>query len=764
MMRLALAFVIGCLVSTSALAQSVEVRSGRHDDFVRLIVDLPSRTETAVENGRDAATVTFQNKSLTFDTSKVFRRISRDVVADVVANVEGGHLEIKFGCECEVTSFWHGQSLLVLDVRTREELFEEAVIEEPEVESTGRILSVPQGPSSLAASLAKPRLKPEQKPEPAPADAQKQTPTPHPDAENELIREAREQLIRQLSRAASQGLISAKSKRQDFKTNDSEETESDTTPPALQPGDEPQIHPGAHVNLRAQSTIDRDFLTAIQEGSGAQPQSVCLTGQEIDVGNWASTSSFSEQIGALRQGLMGEFDRLNEEAVIQLARFYIHYGFGAEARDTLALIQDGTDEAAVLHQLAAIMEDGHVSLTSSLSGQLNCDGPAALWAVLSHQALPKNLPVNAKGAILAFDALPKHLRSHLGPKLSRRFLDADDKVSADKVLRILSRSDETSLPGAELVGAEIDRADGQYPTAIRGMESVVSSNSEPSAEALIQLIDTSIQSDTSISFEYVVLAGAYVQQYRGGPLEQDLARVYLIGLAASGAFDQSFRERERLVEIFDAEGLTNVDEELLNQLVSNADDVTFLKHVMANSQSDKTLSADIANKSADRLIQIGFPERARPLVSADAAGKAGRERQLLRAEISLLEGKPRQAEVDLLALEGQEADLLRARAKSQYGDHSDAARMYASAGDTDQFLRQSWLAEDWDQLLLTNDRVLSDGAALASLESSEDQQDSQEGRILTHNRGLIQKSAAARDTIEEILLANPSPEGAASDP
>ena len=125
-MRVTLAVCLVLGIFSAASAQTVEVRSGKHETFIRLVVDLPSRIDATIENERDHATISFKNRNLKFDTSRVYRRISKEDVAAVTGSPDGGTLRIDFGCTCEVSSFWYGTSLLVLDVRERTTPFPDA--------------------------------------------------------------------------------------------------------------------------------------------------------------------------------------------------------------------------------------------------------------------------------------------------------------------------------------------------------------------------------------------------------------------------------------------------------------------------------------------------------------------------------------------------------------------------------------------------------------------------------------------------------------
>ena len=248
-------------------------------------------------------------------------------------------------------------------------------------------------------------------------------------------------------------------------------------------------------------------------------------------------------------------------------------------------------------------------------------------------------------------------------------------------------------------------------------------------------------------------------------MEMDLLRVYLTGLAASGAFEQSYSERGRLGENLSAKDLAYIDGQVLQQLVNKADDVTFLMRAMSPApELIAVLPARLANDVAQRLIESGFPSKAQVFIESDVPGKVGRERRILRAKVSLSEDNPNLAKTELAGLEHPEASVLLGRAQSQAGEHKKASKTYTDAGMIREAQRQSFLAEDWNTLLAAEDDTLSDGAALAVMQTDPSWEQSgvdnplQQDGALSRNRGLIQKSLAARAAIEKVLSSNPSPE------
>ena len=56
-------------------AQTVEVRSGEHANFTRLVFNLPERMDVDLRYQADGVVLSFERDGLTFDTGTVFARV-----------------------------------------------------------------------------------------------------------------------------------------------------------------------------------------------------------------------------------------------------------------------------------------------------------------------------------------------------------------------------------------------------------------------------------------------------------------------------------------------------------------------------------------------------------------------------------------------------------------------------------------------------------------------------------------------------------------
>lgn len=734
----------------AGFAQTITVRSGEHADFTRLVIALPGRVPYTLTRSEMRADLVFDRQDHAIDLSGVFDRVPKTRLTGIARLPGRDGLRLSLGCDCLVETFWFADASLVVDIRAQPDAPAAVPPAGPAASAQPdrlplRPLPVPAPRSRLASGLVRRGLDRRlAEGEPPPAGGAGET------SLETGLGESRHRLIHEIGRAASQGLLTPRLDRPPERSSPAA-----VEAPAPQALPEPRP-PRPNIHLQVETSIDRDMRAASgsDRGSVAQP---CLDPSRVDVSAWGTSAPFWQQIGPLRARLLGEFDIPDRHAVRRLARLYIHFGFGAEARQLLAEL-GGPDAAdPVLDALASILDHGHAGHASALSGQTECAPMVALWSVLSYSEIPNDASFDGDALLRALSALPVHLRAHLGPILARRLHVAGYGRESTRVRRILSRSAATITPEARLVDAEIALADDdRAETAEAALGALVARNSGPSAEALLRLIDARLERGAPISYETAQLAGAYAVEYRGQPLGVALAEAYLSALAASGAFDQAFAELERAPGGDTAEWAA-IRVRLSDLLTRNATDYDFLHRVLAGSAAPADgLDPVIANGMADRLLSLGFPGLAGDYVASRTTGAAARERKLLRARVALAANRPRQAEAELLGIDGTDVMRLRARARAMAGEHAVAQTLFDAAGDPAAARREAWLANDWKTLARTGDAAEAVIAELKLAGAASSEKAGDVG-VLARNRAIVETSQGMRAAIADLLSAHPSP-------
>ena len=729
-------FVILIMTWVPALAnaQPVVIRSGEHDGYTRLVFDFPMRVPWSVENTDPGAKLSFPESDFRFDPSAVFSRISRGRLQDLQAEPDGRTITLDFACDCEVTGFWHADAMLVLDIRGVENSRRETVDtteQSPQPANDGGRPALPTNTTSTLAGLSSSVL---ERPDPAVTPSETALPGSLNSTNIFELSRARDELLKQFGRAASQGLLTPRVAIPQAATDTA-------MPPPPVTGlegklDIPMGPPAPQsLQLRARSSMDSAFMDVMNERMMAMSQSrTCLDPALTDVATWATDASFWQQVSKKRTALTGEFDRMNKEAVISLAQLYIHFGFGHEARQVLNAASSDSLKHRVLIAMSDIMDHETAGHASPLHGQFDCDGRTALWAILAQANPPFDARFDPDEIVTAFAALPRHLRAHLGPILSKRLLDAGFTGASEKILRILNRTKDTVTSRSELVSAETDRAVGQNDRADEKLRKISESNSESAVTALIEMIESLVQREKPVSYDMAQLAGAYAFEQRKTADAPALRRAHVLALAASGAFDEAYT----VLETFAMEEAATMRPALADILTRQAPEMVFLKHVLADRTGlVANLEQAVVINMASRLFEAGFVDAAANILAGPVPNEA-RETRLLRAEISLAQGLPRRAEVDLLGLDGPDVNILRARARSMAGEHDQARDLYMSAGLTEDADREAWLAETADATFRP-------------------QPESDPGPVLARNRDLLEASNATRAELRALLSANPAP-------
>ena len=764
----ALSLLLLVAFAQSAYAQTVSVRSGAHDSFTRLVLNLPERLDWVIENTESGASVVFPQSNVTFDTSKVFNRVTRDRLEDISAPSGAARLDLTFDCNCTLQPFWNDRTMLVLDLaeNTTSPIPMTAANRPLTVPPEGVARTVPKNPQTTSAAAAMMiaqhdsglGTRPKRDAPHASIGVAPQAPlTP-----NANLPRVQAELLNNLARAASRGLLTPKRITRlrpgavpDYAAN--APTQSLAKAVAPDPQKETPAALPANLNLHAQSSIDREIRAHIEGNFSLSGHPACIADDLIALPTWGGEAPFHQQIGALSGRLLGEFDTPDATVALELAHLYAYFGFGHETRQILNLAEIDAPGTDILAEMAIILDDGHAPQDSLFAGQLGCDTAAALWSALSYETLPNDSAIDLKAIQRNFAALPRHLRFYLGPLLSRKLTRAGHVGSADQILRMVDRSQTDETPDASMARAELAQAEGKSEEAAAGLETVVESSAEPSAGAVLKLITKRLAAKQEISFDLAQLAGAYAHENRGAELGQDLARAYLSALAASGAFGQAFDEFDRLLPDLVPDSHDMIHQTLIEYLTSNADDLTFLRHTFAgHAKRDRNLAPEIAAAVAKRLLGNGFETAALEFVSAPLPGQEGRAHRLIRAEIALTQNRARQAEIELIGLSGPEADALRAQALELAGDHRAASEYFLASDQPDKAQNAAWLAEDWEQVGTSDDPVLQNVARM--MQGDENGSDPQIAGVLAQSRRLLEDSAKARATLGNLLNAKPGPQ------
>jgi hypothetical protein len=716
-------------------AAPVAVRSGAHDGFDRLVFQFPDVRDWRL--GRAGAGYALAlDRAADLDLSAVWRRIGRDRLAGLAAAPDGLSVQLDLGCDCHAIAFVHDGAWVVVDIRDGPappgSPFEAPLAGVGPAPSPAAAPPPAQGPApaALPPVIARPR---QAAPDGALARAAR-------------IADAQAAILEEISRAAGQGLLQS------------------AAPGAgpLPPGPPRPGPPGAGAPgtapapdaLAARAGVAAD--TAVDQGQAPRPAGPapgCPGPDMLNVPDWGDATPPAAQIAALRRRLVGEFDRIDGHAARDLARLYIHLGFGAEAAQTIARLAPRDAQAPVLRSLAAIVDTGAAPPGNPLAPLIECPGPAAMWAVLARDPLAPGAPVRRADLVQAFSALPGHLRRHLGPVLAERLLGHGDAELAAVIRRSTGRAPGDEQPRAALAGARLDLAAGADAAGRAALESVARGNGPDAAEALAMLLEKLADEAGTAPGDLIALAAARAFELRGQPLGERLKAAELRARAANGdpagALDALAAARR------DGTAPADAPVWLARALAVRANDATLAAAYFRHRDTIESapLPPDTARALARRLAGAGLPGPALALLDAQER-RADPEDRLLRAELHLAEGDPPSALAELGRIAGTRTEALRARALALSGNADGA--LAALAGDGNAGLRAdlAWRADDRETV-----RALGDAAQQAALAAAEPAAPPPAGPpSLADARALIDRGAAAREALRALLDAYPPPD------
>jgi hypothetical protein len=741
-------FLLLCLPH-ALQAQSLKITSGEHENFTRLVVPVPRGAAWNIDQSGRIVTFSLTESNGDYDTSGVFALVPRERLTDIYS--ESGTVTVTLGCDCKVTTFVTRDRFVVLDVSALDVALDGNVIQTTDADGVkvGERIDNPLPGPSISLPLVPKRSGASFSPSLQPTDLPLRAREPQSVSERAALNAMQERLVKELSKAATQGVLTSDTGHPFHRGEQQDETGRDVAEQA-KPKALPDVSRQSANNMRVTSSKDLAPLQQTTLETLSISEQNCTTNEDLDVVSWADDAPFHIQLGQARQNLYGEFDRLDTYWAIKLAKLFLHFGFGAEALSILSLDPDLKTSESLLYELAHIFEHGKAPTNSNLRASLDCETDVALWAILAKEDLEIAHEIDPNAALRALNKLPVHLRDFLAPALSERFLSHGDTNAAASALRSLERQSATLPAAAKMAQANIAIDEGDINKGANTLADVIDDNVSQSPRALITLVETKHAAGEPITPEIASLVEAYAKEYDGAEIGPALRRAHVLALVKSGQFDQAFQViHERGVKSEDPDAIELLSQ-VLREVITEANDVVFLEHLFAQDQRDiNRLPTRPKLLLAKRLIQLGFPKRAEPVVTSIPDRPLDSERQILLAEISLELGQPQKGLAALIQVDSNEADIIRAKAHLLANEHLEAAAIFRKVQNTEAAQNAEWLADNIENGSPNADSIF--GPILALSQSTDPTSTSVEG-MLQRSENSLKESETARQTILELLL------------
>ena len=340
---------------------------------------------------------------------------------------------------------------------------------------------------------------------------------------------------------------------------------------------------------------------------------------------------------ALRRQLIGEFDAPNPQAVRDLARLYVRFGFGAEARAVLAAFAEAeVEDRALIGDLARIVEGGAAAPDGPLAVADACPGYHGLWLALGGAAPAFRDEAGFADAQAAFAALPPDLRAMLAPGFVGRLLDAGRPREARVIHDTAMRPGQAADAALALAAARLSAAEGRPLEAAKALNALIEGDGHASVETLAELARVVLDAGLPVPDRVVTDLRAAALQYRGAPEETGLRRLLVQALARQSALPDAIAEARAAMGDLPqaADGFAALAVSMLGQAdPARVGAAAYTGTVLAAADLLAQAPADDPARTAvaARLIGLGLPDPALaalgPAVAAgDSASAAPRRR------------------------------------------------------------------------------------------------------------------------------------------
>lgn len=636
--------------ATGVLAKDVPVRSGEHDDFTRLVLNVPAGTNWSLAHRKNGARLAVELDDAEFKTGSVFARLSAGRLEAISQADPGAPLELEFGCDCAATAFLYKDTMIVVDIAAQKAL---------------------PPPSLDIPSI----VIPEQT-----SKDRRQAEAPSIEMVAPLLQLDRDDLQQRLSTRLLQGA-------------DRELVDLNVTPPgprASAPEMLPDIARDLPAHIQVSSILDELGILGEPALQPLESLPACISDAELGFDAWSDGRPFAQQVAELRAGLFLEFDRVDRAIALKLAKLLAHWGFGSEAIQVLQLMEDASPEQEWVRAVAQVIDDQPVSKPNQLRGLQRCDGAVAIWAAMADGQLQDD--AQQERMEQAFLRLPEHQQRILGPRLAKIFVNYGQLEAARRVLRSVDRVQILQRPEVTLAQAAVAAAEGDADTGDILLNEVIDN---PSSDleaplALARLVEKKWAEGGAVSRRQIDLISGYAIELRNSELGPVMARGHALALGLGGEFSAVF-------DILDAhrgdETWTGTHNRILQLAAERADDLTFLRHASTlKPHESESFSTETSLLLAKRFADLGFAKQARDLAGAGSDGTRRRERAILRARAALLENRPDVALRELAEDPSDDAERLRAQAMTDMGNHAAAVEAWRDIGDEDTAARLSWWA------------------------------------------------------------------------
>ena len=625
-MRQAFTLVLLLLWPYFGVAAPLRVQTGEHADFTRVVIGLPQGVDWQVGRIPEGYAIRVPTTE-GFRLNQFFNMIPRDRIADIAQTPSEGELRLSINCNCHATAEIFRSNFLVVDIRDGpappNSIFEAALLTAETVPPNALVPAIVGQPYRPAQRrllpLITPRFQPSETEAPPPdALTQEDELSPVPaQSTADALQVIAQALTASVGRGLSEGLL-----QEGLSAASERATETDASRTGqLQ---EDLAFPG----VSARTSIDPLAVANAAAPPETQVGQSCLPDALFNVTSWGNDDPPDRQLQAARSGLAAEDDRFADEALVTLARLYVFLGFGREAQQALALEGAQSRDRMILRGIAQIIDDEPVAF-EVFAGQVSCPTNAALWALLAQPVAPTDAEVDRAAVVNAYRALPVYVQQTIAPRLTEALLAIG---AEDAALQVLERQTSGQTGGVSRALAEVSLADalGEGAQAMDQIQDIARNDPRTSPEAMARFFRDGASREIAFSDEDFLLADALRFENTGTIAADVLADAQFAGYLSVDRFEEArslLRDRRSALS---TDAFLTGQDTVYQQAAEGMADAAFLEFVWDEDLS--TQNAQTQNMVANRLMELGFPDRALGLLTGPATGEVVAQQDMLTGQ------------------------------------------------------------------------------------------------------------------------------------
>ena len=658
MIRIA-AILVGLLSVAGVASAQERIRTGEHGSYTRVVVPIGSERDFVLE-GEGATRRVLLDPPGSFDTNRVLVPLNTERVLGI-ESLEGS-VTLNLGCNCDILAYRFESRYLVLDVydapANEEVTTANAGVDDEIGDEPARNLVPPDAPTveraladqrpyrpgaALARDLLQVSIAPIARLAPLEATlgqppvtdlseelattAQQDADTPElspavpiadesgPDMmeaapDSEMVdgtiglTDAADALAQQLARAAAAGLLET-SAQQPMTAADQ------PTPPAEATSDVEDTIEGdpepTGLPVRAANAFD----VAGSRDSGLAAIAAALScAQPIgDMASWSDGLGFDQQLGALRQAAFDSNGDLLRTPTVELARYYIYHGFGAEAESWLLQLEDPPPTEL---SMARYLDDRPGPNFPEVETLALCSGLDILWRFVDAPDFPELALSQRQEMRLAFSGLPVGLRRLLGPDFVRRLAAEGYADDAADVREALARG--PTLDDTEVLVLEMETTDDQ-PTRreTETLETQLQTAGPDMARVMREYLAARRQANDPPEEERLIAAEALLRETEPELAPGSLWHEVLLAHTAMGDMDRAFPMLDALVDA-PPDTQNAIAESVISLLLAHRKDAALIVMVTRLSESGgaEDLPREMQAAIIERLSYFGLDDLAAP--------------------------------------------------------------------------------------------------------------------------------------------------------